>query len=442
MQDIGGIPYTTAKFDRHGKLVGKPTVPQNVTDVLVVSHGWNNDEKAAELLYKRLFTNFARLIKGDPEFAQRRPAIVGVIWPAKKFQPLSFDSENASKSAGGAASIGGSKLTAAKKTAMRKAIGDLSVLFDGKSEAKNLDRLKLLIDDVEKSAAARSEFVESLRKLMKSTAATTPPKDDDEGEALFEGGTREVLFSNLGRPSGDIDSKLATKLHGTARVGTAGLGDGMSSISRSISSLLNLTTYFEMKKRAGTIGAKGLAPLLDSLAKKAVRIHLVGHSFGARLVTAAAMASSTDCIRSLSLLQAAFSHNAFSAKQRGFFRDVLARNRVNGPILVTHTQNDTAVGLHYAIASRLSQDSTSKVGGPGDKFGGLGANGAQQMASGEVSGKVTRLLAASKPFSLQARQIHNLEASDFIVVPGGGDAHGQVHGAEVAWAISRAIASS
>ena len=55
--------------------------------------------------------------------------------------------------------------------------------------------------------------------------------------------------------------------------------------------MLNFATYYQMKERAGTVGAGGLNPLLRELRAAApdLRIHLVGHSFGGRLVTAAAL---------------------------------------------------------------------------------------------------------------------------------------------------------
>jgi len=57
--------------------------------------------------------------------------------------------------------------------------------------------------------------------------------------------------------------------------------------------LLNLTTYFKRKIRAGPVGSKGVAPLIDRLAAQVQRVHLIGHSFGGRLVTAAAADSTT-----------------------------------------------------------------------------------------------------------------------------------------------------
>lgn len=69
-----------------------------------------------------------------------------------------------------------------------------------------------------------------------------------------------------------------------------------------------------MKDRAGHIGRSGLAPVLARLRAVApgARVHLVGHSFGARLVTAAAAGGAGGTVGSLSLLQAAFSHYAFA----------------------------------------------------------------------------------------------------------------------------------
>ena len=88
MDAIEGLPYSTAEFDKGGKLLRKPTVPVGTTDLIVVSHGWNNDREAAEALYLKLFKNFADVTRGDAAIAARKIAIVGVIWPSKKFDDL------------------------------------------------------------------------------------------------------------------------------------------------------------------------------------------------------------------------------------------------------------------------------------------------------------------------------------------------------------------
>ena len=46
---------------------------------------WNNTQEAAESLYKDLFTNMAAVA---PELLGRKLAILGVIWPSKKFTEI------------------------------------------------------------------------------------------------------------------------------------------------------------------------------------------------------------------------------------------------------------------------------------------------------------------------------------------------------------------
>jgi alpha-beta hydrolase superfamily lysophospholipase len=81
--------------------------------------------------------------------------------------------------------------------------------------------------------------------------------------------------------------------------------------------VLNLTTSYQMKERAGLIGSTALHPILQAIAKDhpALRLHLVGHSFGGRLVTTtSAGVSAATILRagSMSLQQAAFSHDGFA----------------------------------------------------------------------------------------------------------------------------------
>ncbi len=147
-----------------------------------------------------------------------------------------------------------------------------------------------------------------------------------------------------------------------------------------------LASYYLMKERAGEIGA-AFAIDLSRIARYLpnTRIHLAGHSFGARLVTSAVHATGSDeqapFVQSLSLIQAAFSQ--FSLAPEGAFRDVLARRLVRGPILITHSKHDSAVGQAYPIASRLKGQNASSLGDASDPFGGLGRNGAQHLTPAE-----------------------------------------------------------
>ena len=59
----------------------------------------------------------------------------------------------------------------------------------------------------------------------------------------------------------------------------------------------------------------------------------------------------------MTLLQAAFSHNAFAKDwtgKPGGYRRLVDEHRVAGPVIITHTRNDKAVGIAYAIASSIA----------------------------------------------------------------------------------------
>jgi predicted alpha/beta hydrolase family esterase len=207
--------------------------------------------------------------------------------------------------------------------------------------------------------------------------------------------------------------------------------DTLSGFSAAAMNVLNFTTYFEMKDRAGTVGKNGVSTLVDTLAPQVQRIHLIGHSFGGRVVTATAAHSSTNKIASMSLLQTAFSHNGFSKSMNGFFRAVVDGGRVKGPILVTHTKNDKAVGVAYPLASRISGDRTAAFGDENDVYGGLGRNGVQKMQTGEtVAGT---LLAVGGSYAFQTGKFFNLESSAFI------KGHSDITGREVAYALRKAL---
>ena len=116
---------------------------------------------------------------------------------------------------------------------------------------------------------------------------------------------------------------------------------------------------------------------------------------------------------------------------KGSFRTVVDSGRIDGPILVTHTKNDKAVGIAYPLASRINGDTAAAFGDENDNFGGLGRNGAQQMAQNEVS--KGSLLPVGGTYAFTPRKFFNLEGSAFI------KDHSDVHGKEVAHAIRAAI---
>ena len=163
---------------------------------------------------------------------------------------------------------------------------------------------------------------------------------------------------------------------------------------------------------------------------------IVGHSFGGRVVTAAAaaLAPQTPGV-SLTLLQAAYSHNGLAAKfdgeHDGFFRTVVADSRVSGPIVITHTKNDKAVGVAYPLASRIANDKAAAFGDANDPYGGMGRNGAQK--TDKVADAPRQLLdlgeLIDQPYLFRPGAVYNLNADRFIAD------HSNITGQEVAAAL-------
>ena len=449
MNNIAGIPYTTAEFDAFGKALNQPQIADDATDVIVVSHGWNNTRVDAEELYTKLFTNFVEVTKDRAEIKGLKFSLVGIIWPSHKFDELMSEPPGTAKSAGGAASLDDEGDSEDAQAAMHQAIDKVSPLFDSPEQKATLAKLHGLVPQLEESTSAQSEFVVTLRQLLGGEAANADQiHPEDASDVLFEGNPQNIFnnvklpapASNAGPASADQPTDSQTGA-GPVTGGAAGFSDIFSKAANAVVSLMNHATYFQMKKLAGTVGKEGVAPLIDRLTagKLHRKIHLAGHSFGGRVVTATAAASKTKQLRSMSLLQAAYSHNGLSASKEGYFRSVIDDHRVAGATIITYSKHDRAVGLAYPAASRINGDKASAFGKADDDFGGMGSSGAQNMEPGEVATTATELLAVGASYALQTGKIHNLNADQYIIDPQGEDAHGFVFVPEVAWAISQAM---
>jgi pimeloyl-ACP methyl ester carboxylesterase len=109
-----------------------------------------------------------------------------------------------------------------------------------------------------------------------------------------------------------------------------------------------------MKRRAGQVGERAgrelLVPAVAALGSQAPRLHLIGHSFGGKLVTSAVLGGLRP--ESLVLLQAAFSAYAFaeavpSTKRPGYYRRVVEDRLVVDRIIALRSDHDRALTRLY-----------------------------------------------------------------------------------------------
>ena len=345
-----------------------------VTDILLISHGWQNSVVEAKTeLYTPFFASFDAV--RTQQQSKRSFGVVAIYWPSKKFDVAAMTS-------GGASSV-----SDAASLLLSAQLDHFADMFAGDPtiDAK-IAHCKSLIPMLDVSISAQNDYVAALISLVPN-----PRYEGDEGLDL----ARTALDT---QPGYVILQRLMTQPATTVSSifgggGAAGLSIGgiIGGIKSAAANLGNYLTYYTMKDRSGIVGRTGVVQTIRSL--RSLRdgappnVHLVGHSFGGRLVTSAANAllgnGPHEKIQSIALLEAAYSHNGLSPdydghKTPGSFRHTVTSGAIAGPIVITHSVNDTAVGIAYPLASRLAGDAASAlVGGPTDLYGGMGRNGAQ-----------------------------------------------------------------
>ncbi|HEU5314796.1 MAG TPA: serine-threonine protein kinase, partial [Chloroflexota bacterium] len=139
-------------------------------------------------------------------------------------------------------------------------------------------------------------------------------------------------------------------------------------------------------------------------------------------------------VKSVTLLQGAFSHFAFAdalphdRARGGALKGMVSR--VDGPITISHSTFDSAVGTLYPLASIVSQDDASAADDLLFRWGAMGHDGAQ---GAEAAGLPLGRVGQAYPFG--RAKIVNLDGNA-IIREGGppAGAHGDIFHPQLAWA--------
>ncbi|MFH8341393.1 serine-threonine protein kinase [Streptomyces sp. AM6-12] len=413
-------PYWELTFDTSGdvdpperdRLLAQVT-EHDVRDLVVFAHGWNDDRSAATRLYRRFFAPFPSLAP------KARLGYAGVIWPSMRFSDEPIPDFPKSVVATEAEAAPGPALDKDTRRAL------LGVFPD---RASTVDQLARLLDQHPEGQAGLTEFGRLVRLLLDGAGPAAADTDEDGEPTVF---TEEPATA------------CAEFADALAAVGAPGGSEGFSLPNpwEGAKELLRQAAYYQMKGRAGTVGEHGLGPLLGQLAARApgVRVHLVGHSFGARLVSFAlrGLPGEARPVKSVTLLEGAFSHHAFAERlpddphKSGALKD--QQRRIDGPLVCCYSHFDAALGTFYPLASRLSGDDRSCLGTEiaavlGPRWGALGHDGVQA-----VPGTVQLDLAGALAGRLPASGCANVDAA--AVVRRGGPpagAHGDILHPELA----------
>jgi hypothetical protein len=421
---IGGCAHWEIEFDQVGALLddGGLVGADAPEDLFVFSHGWNTDRASARELSMAMFGLIAAAL---PATRRASTGFVTVEWPSLLF-PEDEPAADGPVLTGARGELPPQPRSPAPKPSTGAALAAaLTPAFSG--QRADLARIGLLLDTRPRALDKLTE----LHRLASGLVTTPNTAVEDDGESTVRiARTRDALEA------------LATLAPGSG----GGSEDMFGTLWDGGRELVRVLSYYEMKSRAEVIGRDGLGRMLGRLrqARPNLRVHLLGHSFGARLVAfalAALPTASESPVKSLLLVQGAFSHFAFSPAlplippRAG----ALARfaDRVDGPLLATFSAADRALGWWYPNASMLAREDDRircpepVSAGFGYRWGGLGHDGYQQDAV--IS---QRLQPVGSRYDWRPGKFYRLDANlvinrDLSWLAG---AHSDIRKPEIAWA--------
>lgn len=379
-------PYYAVRFDKRGR-AANPLTRQHLidavatggtTDVYVFCHGWNNDWKTAFEHYRDFMVTFRRL-RDDHNLAFNRgylPVLVGIHWPSTA---LVMPWEKGPEFAG---DEGEHEADAANLS-----------LLDEVAASVDPDQLPRFYELAERPSLDEEEGTELLTIVSGIFADGDPDVAGDPGrdvdEMLVAWAKLEAQLAPPPLPPSAEDFGAVGSYEAKAAPEAAGFLDKLNPRN-----LLRGLTVYQMKDRAGIVGSVGVGPLLRDMlnaaarkgesAEEVTRFHLIGHSYGARvLLTAVSRPNGGPLPRpvdSLLLLQPAVNHLCFASQLRngrpGGFRDALAM--VRQPILSTFSARDSALHDTFHLALRRGKDlGEIEIAGdePPNKYAALGGYG-------------------------------------------------------------------
>ncbi|SFI58133.1 alpha/beta fold hydrolase [Planctomicrobium piriforme] len=428
------LPLYIVRFDRNGVCTSPQARSQlleavkqgGFTDIFLFSHGWNNDFPTALASYEGFIQGYSemRRSRGLTAPPGYRPLAIGIYWPSAI---LLFGSEAGPQIA---ASLPASSAEMSEIELQDEIARQLP--------EQNLERFYALSQS-DKLNSLEAEVLASLLLLI-------PPGSSDEiGDDQIPNSKDLVeVWKRFQEPSlsdSDGDHFGTVEPAGTPAVTagpqTAGWLDWIDPRAA-----IRLTTVWMMKDRAGTVGANGVGPLLrDLLQNGSAKVHLIGHSYGCKvLLSATCIARLPRPVRSMLLLQPAVSHLCFASQlpglaQPGGYRGAL--QAVEQPILATYSQHDyplTSV-FHYAV--RRNRDLgdiqiAACAGAPPSRFAALGGYGPR--SSGET---LIDMAAPGDRYALNSQtRVYGLDSSKFI------KGHSDISNEATWWAFSQLAHSS
>jgi hypothetical protein len=388
------VPLYLVPFDKKGRCEGPQTLAHvlseidsgRFTDVHIFSHGWNNVFKEALGLYREFFSEyFAQRHGAGLDDQSYKPLLIGILWPATA---LVSESEQGPRIAGDALPEIRDAALAEDQFAMRELAAEIA--------DADVARFHELI--TRENALTREEALELATILLPVLGRDGEAADDPRQQVTPERIVKawQMTSSAAGGTSpgpgtggpGALPGGPGTLPGGTGRASagpqTAGFLDAFNP-----KEILRKTTVYLMKDRAGTVGAHGVGPMLTRILEIGkARVHLTGHSYGAKVVLSALTVPDHGGrkVRSVLLLQPAVNHLCFAANvdgRVGGYRPALERSE--RPIYTTFSSRDSALAKFFHLAVRRDGDlAEQRIAAAPSQFAALGGFGPGGLKDGEL----------------------------------------------------------
>lgn len=365
--DIGGAttaPFYIIPFDRKGRATGPRTQEHLIeaaaagqfSDLFLFSHGWNNDFKVSTQRYRDFIAGFQKVREeaGIEMPAGYKPLLVGIYWPSTA---LVFGKEKGP----GFAAAGEEEDAEGAIGADLAELDEIASALTSDAEVEEFHRLAHQ-DRLDPEQALR------LARLLTSLYGTeNDPFPDGEGtmdaaafvdawRSLDTKERRAVTDGGFGFPEDDGEDTGENNGEVDEDPATAGLGflDPRKAV--------RMLTVWQMKDRAGVVGGNGVAKLLrELLAAHDGRTHMMGHSYGAKVVLSAlcSLPTSSRSVDSVLLLQPAVNRWCFADEVpkrggHGAYHQAPARCRL--PLFSTYSQDDLALTKVFHRSVRRGKD--------------------------------------------------------------------------------------
>jgi hypothetical protein len=393
------------------------------SDVILFSHGWNNDFAAACGLYGRFLQAFEQLVRTYPPPRPFSPIFVGIAWPSEWMV------------------FGDGPRIAAASGAEEASVSRLGSLLESSGLMERADRFRALMAKPTIDVGEATELSELLAPLI----ASAP--DDELGDGAVT--AADLLLAAEDTARVERPSAAPANLDDFGGTGGGGAGPQAAGWLDKLDprTYIRLASVYQMKDRAGRVGAHGMSELLRAIqASTAAKVHGAGHSYGCKVMLSAICIGPTLArpMDSLLLLQPAVSHLCFATRvpgtnQAGGYRRALDPTVVRGPIMSTYSRRDFPLHATFHLSLRRRADlgeariagGGTSAGDPPSRYAALGGYGPR--GSGEVL--VDPIHPAGGSYRDRfAAPIVGLDGSQ-----GGITGHGDVAKAETVWPLFQLV---